>query len=276
MRLLSKMLGSAEDHEPMSEQRENRSGQFDGWFTTKTKGGVLRQIWSSVYGDDYPNDADPSSFMTVTDLNRIAELLDLKRSDTFADLGCGRGGPGLWMAKRTGATLVGIDISPLAIQHATSRVSGTALEGRMRFHRGEFAATGLPDHAMDGVMSADALLFAPARFAACQEVARILKPGRLFVFTTWELRRPSVSLRLDPILDYRPFLELSGFRVELYEETPDWENRMREVFAGILNRMAEVREEMGEAEASRLQGWATTRPAELSDSRRVLVAARAT
>jgi len=276
VRLLRKMLGSAEDHEPMSEQRENRSGQFDGWFTTKTKGGVLRQIWSSVYGDDYPDDADPSSFMTVRDLNRIAELLDLNRSDTFADLGCGRGGPGLWVAKRTGASLVGIDISPLAIQHATSRVSGTVLEGRVKFQQGEFAATGLPDHLMEGVMSADALLFAPARFAACREVARILKPGRLFVFTSWEIRRPSLSLGLDPVLDYRPFLELSEFQVELYEETPDWERRMRQVFAGILNRIAEVREEMGEAEASRLKRWATSRPAELSDSRRALVAARTT
>jgi ubiquinone/menaquinone biosynthesis C-methylase UbiE len=260
----------------MSEKRENRGEQFDNWFTTRTKGGVLREIWSSVYGDEYPDEADPSSFMTITELNGIADRLNLHPGETFADLGCGRGGPGLWVAKRTGASLIGIDISPLAIQHATSRISGTALEGRVRFQQGEFAATGLPDHAVDGVMSADALLFASARFAACREVARILKPGRLFVFTTWELRRPSISLGLDPIQDYRPLLDLSHFQVEFYEETPHWESRMRQVFAGILNRIAEVREEMGETEASRLKRWATSRPPELSDSRRVLVAARAT
>jgi AcrR family transcriptional regulator len=32
-----------------------------------------------------------------------------------ADLGCGHGGPGLWAAQQTGATLIGIDLSPAGI-----------------------------------------------------------------------------------------------------------------------------------------------------------------
>jgi ubiquinone/menaquinone biosynthesis C-methylase UbiE len=250
--------------------------EFENWYTQQQRPRIFKEIWSSVYGDDYPADADPLSFVTITDLNRIAALLEVSPGNIIADIGCGRGGPGLWVVKSTGTNLIGIDIASSAVRYAARRVSGTPLESRVKFQQGEFAATGLPDHSMDGVMSVDALLFAPARFAACQEMRRILKPGRLFVFTTWEIRKPSVSLRLDPILDYRSLLELSGFHVELYEETPDWERRMREVFKAILDRMDELIEQFGEEEASGFKRWATTRPPELSDGRRVLVAARAT
>jgi hypothetical protein len=45
------------------------------------------------------------------------------------DLGCGRGGPGLSVTRQTGATLIGIDLSPIseclrcAVAHGSSRVT---------------------------------------------------------------------------------------------------------------------------------------------------------
>ncbi len=66
-------------------------------------------------------------------------------------------------------------------------------------------------------MSADALLFAPDHRAACQEVARIPRPGARFVFTSWKLFRPNASLGLVAMPDYRPVLVEAGFEVETYE-----------------------------------------------------------
>jgi hypothetical protein len=127
-----------------------------------------------------------------------------------------------------------------------------------------------------GAMSTDALLFASDLPAACQEMARIIRAGGCFVFTSFELFKASTHFQLAPIHDYRPMLEVAGFNVEHYEETPDWERRMRMVFASIVAEEANLRREVGDVGAASFHQLATTRPKELSDTRRVLVVARRT
>ena len=211
---------------------------YDGFAKSPT----LRRIWATTYREDYPADAEPYGFVTLTDLRRIAEALALGPHDTFADVGCGRGGPGLWIARQTGASLIGIDASPAAIRHATARASEWGLQDRVRFHLGEFARTRLADGMLAGVMSTDAFLFAPDLPAACQEMARIIRAGGCLVFTSFELFKASTHFQLAPIPDYRPLLAGAGFTVEQYEETPDWERRMRLVFAGIVAEAANLRQ----------------------------------
>ena len=43
-----------------------------------------------------------------------------------AFLGCGRGGPGLWLAQQAGAALVGVDLSPVAVDQAAARSAAGA------------------------------------------------------------------------------------------------------------------------------------------------------
>jgi hypothetical protein len=69
-------------------------------------------------------------------------------------------------------------------------------------------------------------------------------------------------------------LKVAEFNVEHYEETPDWDRRMRMVFAGIIAEEANLRKEAGDVAAASLHQLATNRPKELSDTRRVLVVAR--
>jgi hypothetical protein len=88
------------------------------------------------------------------------------------------------------------------------------------------------------------------------------------------LRSRSQSLGAGPIPDYRPFLEGAGLWVEIYEEAPDWEARMRMVFAGILERREQLTRELGDPAAALTFAWATFRPPELSESRRVFAVAR--
>ncbi len=63
----------------------------------------LRYIYREVYGDDYPEEADPDSYVTVTELQNFARHLDVGLGRTFIDLACGRGGPGMWIARKIGA-----------------------------------------------------------------------------------------------------------------------------------------------------------------------------
>jgi ubiquinone/menaquinone biosynthesis C-methylase UbiE len=245
---------------------------FRMWIEAGGKG-VVREAWRNAYGDDYPEDADPASFVTKTDLRRIAESLGLEAGHDLVDLGCGPGGPGSHVARATGARLTGIDSSNAALEFARSRRLGTLAEGS-RFEHGDFAATGLPTAFADGVMSTDALLFATDQAAVFREVSRITKQGGRLAFTSFELRSHSKSLDAGPIPDYRPFLERAGFAIEVYEEAPRWESRMRAVFANILDRREQLERELGEPAAPILLAWATLRPSELSESRRVFVVAR--
>lgn len=248
---------------------------FDGWVKSST----VRQIWRRVYGEDYPEEADPMSFVTLTDLRRIAQEIHVGPSQSFVDLGCGCGGPGLWVARKTGANLVGVDLSQVAVEHAAQRAVSFGLAQRPRFQSGDWVATGLPAAAFDGAMSVDALFIVPDKVAAAHEVARILRRGARFIFTTWDIDLAPTGFP-PQVKDHRPLLREAGFTVETYEETPAWEERERAVYEGLREAQANVIAEMGEAAARPLLDEATLLPGladgtdYLSHMRRILVAAR--
>ncbi len=243
-------------------------------FEAQSKSPTLRRIWAEVYGDDYPVEADPMSFVTVTDLEWFVRELRVRSEHTFVDLGCGRGGPGLSVLQQTGASLIGIDISAVAVEHAQRRVANTDLQDRAHYQHGSFANMGLETASLDGAMSAEALFHAPDWQAACDEIARVLKPGARFVMTSYEFHQPSAVMNVEAIPDYRPLLERAGFVVKRYEEAPNWEARLRAVWAGMVAEKDRLVEEMGEAAASRLHYWASHRPNELSDTRRIRAVAQ--
>ncbi|HEX9096231.1 MAG TPA: hypothetical protein VF990_09030 [Candidatus Dormibacteraeota bacterium] len=62
---------------------------FNILFTAVPSSATLRHIWRVVYGPDYPEEADPFSFVTVTDLHRIAGELGVGWGQTVLDLACG-------------------------------------------------------------------------------------------------------------------------------------------------------------------------------------------
>src|SRR5438034_6728459 len=89
-----------------------------------------RQNRREVYGAEFPEEVDPNSYLTLTELRRMAHELMVGPGNTFIDLGCGRGGPGLWVARETGASLVGLDQIGVALEQATLRVAVFGVIGR--------------------------------------------------------------------------------------------------------------------------------------------------
>jgi len=61
------------------------------------------------------------SFLTFQDLRNLAAELKLSPGASLADVACGMGGPGLWIAKETGANLRGVDFSQVAVSQAEKR-----------------------------------------------------------------------------------------------------------------------------------------------------------
>jgi ubiquinone/menaquinone biosynthesis C-methylase UbiE len=254
---------------------------FDTLFAGSAKSPTLRRLWREAFGDDYAEEADPLSFVTLTDLRQIASEIRVRPGQTFVDLACGGGGPGLWVAPETRASLIGIDFSPVAVEHAIRRAVAFGLAERTRFQLGDFIATGLPTASFDGAMSVDALLFVPDKAAAAREVARILRTGARFVFTTWDWKMTPPGFP-HQVNDHHALLRDAGFTVEAYEERPGWEARQRSFYTRVPAAQADLIAEMGEGaagytlfEANLLTGQMDGTDY-LALSRRILVVARKT
>ena len=252
------------------------SGMTGGWDVESP---TRERIRRDVYGDEYPDEARPRSFLTLTALRRIARELGVGPGQTFIDLGCGQGGPGLWVARETGAALIGIDLSSVGVGRASARASEFGIAERARFEVADLVATGQPATSLDGAISVDVLWAVRDKPAALREVARILRPGARFVFTNWD-RDLSPPGYPPPLSDHRPLLEATGFDIEVYEEQPDGERLRRTYYEQLVAAKSALLRELGEDDAGKILFQAETTLGlvdgtdYLAHSRRIFVVAR--
>jgi ubiquinone/menaquinone biosynthesis C-methylase UbiE len=203
---------------------------------------VQERVWREVFGDEYPQGVDPYSYVTTSELRRFAADLAVTGGERLVDLGCGRGGAGLWVALATGASLTGVDIAETALHAARDRARQLGVEAA--FVRGTFEATGLPDGAADAVMSVDALLFTPDKGAALRELRRILRPGGRLCVTSWDYHTQPAG-RPPQVADHRPLADVAGFRVLAYDDTDRWRELQEATGEGLLRAAPELAEEEG-------------------------------
>ena len=97
---------------------------------------VQQRVWREVFREEYPDGVEPYSYTSRSELSRIAAALEVRPGDVFADIGCGRGGPGLWVAASTGARVVGVDIADSALSAATARAQTVGAGLRRRVSAG--------------------------------------------------------------------------------------------------------------------------------------------
>jgi SAM-dependent methyltransferase len=240
--------------EVVSEAADRVAGGYDAFYATCGRSPTLRQIWRQhVTGADYPEEFDHISFVPLGQLRSLVKGLGLGADQLLVDLGCGAGGPGLWAAKATGARLVGLDLSSMAVQRASERAIFLGMNERATFSRGTFESTGLASVSVDAVMSIDALQYVSDKSAALLEVVRILRPGGRLAFVAFELdpgRVAGLGLWEDPVPDYRPLLEQVGFEITGYSQIPHWADQVEAGFGAILAEQDALEAELGEAAAA--------------------------
>jgi cyclopropane fatty-acyl-phospholipid synthase-like methyltransferase len=236
---------------------------------------VAERVWRQVFGAEYPRGVDPHSFISASELERMAADVRVGGGEVLVDLGCGRGGPGLWVAAATGARLIGIDIASNALDAARRRAEAMGLDqSRAEFREGSFERTGLPASSVDAAMSVDALLFSSDKAAALRELRRVIRDRGRVVFTSWDYHRQPVG-RPPQVPDHRPHLAAAGFDVLAYEETDDWRRRLSDTTAGLLQHVAELAAESGEDVAKTRAELKEMQATHAAMSRRILVVAQA-
>jgi ubiquinone/menaquinone biosynthesis C-methylase UbiE len=223
-------------------------GSYDAAHAAVHGSALMRRLWSQAMGDQYPSEVDPFSSCTWWLLGQLVAALRLPPGGRLVDLGCGRGGPGLWLARALSARLIGIDFSPVAVELAAQRAAAFVGPDRAEFHRAAFDRTGLPDSSADGAVSVDALPFATDRVAALAEARRILVPGGRLAFTA----------RIRPGTGDWPAMAASvGLEVEDTVVNHDEREQWRRLHDSWLANEAELRAELGDEAAGNLIREAT-------------------
>lgn len=221
------MSASDSGRDPAREPRAQpatRSG-YDARYASLAASPLVAQLFREGLGSDLPAEIEPFSFVPLAGLNTISEALTVQPRQHLVDLGCGRGGPGLFLAATNDARLTGVDSSALALDHARDRTHRFLPRGRAGFRLGDLTASGLPDRCADGLVCIDAFhLSHPHRIA--REIARLLIPGARAAITCWE---SSIVTRY-PASIAEP-CTAAGLDVLASTEQPGWLDRQLRVYA---------------------------------------------
>jgi SAM-dependent methyltransferase len=242
---------------------------FDQLTGLRLQSPTLERLWQEAYGDSYPAQIRPNAFYPVEVLATIERLIGQSDGLLLAELGCGHGGAGRYLARRLGMRVTGLDISPRSVAVAEMLAADEGLSDCASFQVGDVAATGLSTGSCAAAICLDVLPYVPDKAAALREAARILVPGGWYGFTTWEQEGFSDRLGAAQVADHRPLLDACGFEVAVYEEPRDWRRQHKALLDSIAAHGRDLRLEMGEGPATFMVNMAHSALTELSSRRYV-------
>lgn len=163
------------------------------------------------------------NFMTASEILDLARRAGFTRNRRVLDLCCGIAGPGLHVARSTGARLLGVDADPGAVALARERAAGLPA----RFVQGHVPDVAVPGD-FDGVMLLETILAFRDKRRVLDWIAGRLRPGGTFAFTLEEgepldaderIAMPaSDTVWLVPLAEMERLLEASGFALRWCED----------------------------------------------------------
>lgn len=189
---------------------------------------VSAQLRQEIYGEDIGQ----NSWLTADEYRTYAAWLGLAAESHVLEVGCGSGGPALFLARLTGCRVTGIDVNEHGIAQANRLAREQSLAGQAHFQQAD-AGQPLPfsDEAFDAVICIDAINHLPDRLAVLREWRRVLKPGGRLLFTdpvtvTGLLSNEEIALRsaigyflFAPLSEDARLLQQAGFTLERQEDT---------------------------------------------------------
>jgi SAM-dependent methyltransferase len=202
---------------------EPSAQNFDQWYGDMEHTPLKDEIAQRHLG--LPRFLLSTSLLTWEGIAEVTAALQLSPDEVLLDVACGRGGYGMEIAHRTGARLVGVDFSAVAVRLASEQAE--RLGRHADFRVGDLTSTGLIDGSVDAAMCVDAIQFAKPQAAAYRELRRVLRPGGRAVLTCWQVSNPndeSVPQRLRDV-DLGKGLAAAGFADIAVVERPEWLDR---------------------------------------------------
>ena len=118
------------------------------------------------------------------------------------DLGCGAGrNVGELLKKYPGAHVTGIDYSDLSVEKAAEYNRDSAAAGRCCIQQGDVSELSLPAASFDLATAFETVYFWPGLEKCFAQVAKVLKPGGLFMICNESDGTDATSLKFEKIID---------------------------------------------------------------------------
>src|SRR5690349_3179356 len=87
---------------------------------------VVTRVRREAFGEDIGQ----NSWMTADECRMYCAWLGLGSESRLLEVGCGSGGPAIFIARTTGARVTGVDINPYGIAAGNTMARAEHLEGR--------------------------------------------------------------------------------------------------------------------------------------------------
>ncbi len=259
-------MNTAEPPRGLTPTEQVRQDGYNALHTARATSPLPGYLYAAAMGDAYPAEIGASSSCDWPLLATMVANLRMPEGSALVDLGCGSGGVGLWLARALHVPVVGIDISPRAIELAAARAPAFLPPGRAVFRVGTVERTGLPDASAGGVVCVDALSHASDRIAALAEIRRVLTPGGRAVVTG--------AVRRDTEPVWHRQAEKAGLHVEHVQERPDEPAMWRRLYPLWQSRADDLARHLGEDQACAMLAEAVRRQPMLAGRRAVALTLR--
>ena len=166
-------------------------------------------------------------YFTHDDRATLLADLDPQPGEVLLDLGAGAGGIAIDLHRRSGVSVLGVDLSHRAVAAASHAARAAGCADAVTFVTGDLARPPVGRAAKDYAI--DSLMFAPDPIQALRGIGDALGPGGL-LFATLLVFRPDAETRLVRSI------EAAGAVVERLEDrTPALEERSRARARGALS-----------------------------------------
>jgi len=148
-----------------------------------TYGNFEEQVLAEVRRETYGEDIGQNSWITTDEYDQFYEWLNLPAHGHILEVASGSGGPSLYLARKFGCRITGIDINENGIETANKAAQASgAVDVKYQFADVDKRLP-FDDATFDAVMCIDSVNHFRDRVGVLKEWQRVLKPGGRILFT---------------------------------------------------------------------------------------------
>lgn len=185
-------------------------------------------LWGEHIHHGFWEDGESPARAQVKLVERLVSRAHIPHKSHVLDVGCGIGGPAIWLARSLNCSVLGLTISPVQACMATARARAAGLDSHIRFEVRDANRLRFDAATFDvvWVIECSEHLMDKSRFI--ESCARVLRPGGVLALCAWlkvdsrarpehaqlvaAVCRGMLCPQLASMLDYTGWMRESGFQ----------------------------------------------------------------